>query len=778
MIVAASDVLAEIEPPQFVETPKVQPEEAAVAEAAEETLAAAFTPEKAAENMPDFSDMDSAMAWLESLAAKQGADEATLVTRPEDRLEQPPEWVTKEMESQESIPVDAEVDLPAVTEERPVLEELAAISAESSSELPDWLQVDETEIELSSAAEEPTAVAEMPSVFDESASQLPDWLQADEAKAVEEPVEFPPAAKAAAQPETAMPDFSDMDSAMAWLESLAAKQGADEATLVTRPEDRLEQPPEWVTKEMEKPEEIPPAAEIEQPTMLEEPPLPEAAAEPVVDWLEQEETAAPAEIIENVPAAVEPPDQPEASVPDFSDMDAAMAWLELLAAKQGADEATLVTRPENRLEQPPDWVTKEMEAQAPAEPVEIEYPAGEDMPADAEAYDAAAYDTEDVHTAVVEDLPAAEEAELPDWLKDAITEETPVPDEGMGVTESSAPVALEAEPAGPIDLPTIETPGSEIQSAPDSAMDLDSAFAWLESLAEKQGAQEGTLVTTPEERLETPPDWVQREQELSILNEAPPAEAPQFDEQAPFEEPQAVEQLPEEQPAIEETASVQEDTVEADSLHNEEAIPDWLSSIGQDEPAESNLLEKTTLWPGETETVSDQTPSSEPIPEWLKEPALDEIIPTETKAVLDEAPAEAEPVPDWLMDLEGSEAEAYPKDVEMPSAPGDFRSAWEPEVEMNQPAAKELADQPPTASSLNAVQVSLNQGDLDRALAGYNSFILSGEFLDETIHDLRDALYRYPVDISIWQTLGDAYARNNQLQEALDAYTKAEELLR
>jgi cytochrome c-type biogenesis protein CcmH/NrfG len=39
-------------------------------------------------------------------------------------------------------------------------------------------------------------------------------------------------------------------------------------------------------------------------------------------------------------------------------------------------------------------------------------------------------------------------------------------------------------------------------------------------------------------------------------------------------------------------------------------------------------------------------------------------------------------------------------------------------------------------------------------------------------------LYRYPVEVSLWQLLGDAYMRANRLQDALDAYTKAEELLR
>ena len=38
-------------------------------------------------------EQDAAMAWLESLAAKQGAKAEELITNPEDRLEKPPEWV-------------------------------------------------------------------------------------------------------------------------------------------------------------------------------------------------------------------------------------------------------------------------------------------------------------------------------------------------------------------------------------------------------------------------------------------------------------------------------------------------------------------------------------------------------------------------------------------------------------------------------------------------------------------------------------------------------------
>ncbi len=46
------------------------------------------------------------------------------------------------------------------------------------------------------------------------------------------------------------------------------------------------------------------------------------------------------------------------------------------------------------------------------------------------------------------------------------------------------------------------------------------------------------------------------------------------------------------------------------------------------------------------------------------------------------------------------------------------------------------------------------------------------------IEDLIQAAADNPVDISILKTLGDAYMRIDKLDDALAAYTKAEELLR
>ena len=84
----------------------------------------------------------------------------------------------------------------------------------------------------------------------------------------------------------------------------------------------------------------------------------------------------------------------------------------------------------------------------------------------------------------------------------------------------------------------------------------------------------------------------------------------------------------------------------------------------------------------------------------------------------------------------------------------------------------------PVDPILGSARAELSRSNIPGALETYGKLIKKGRFLEEVIYDLREALYRYPVEVSIWQTLGDAYMRANQLQDALDAYTKAEELLR
>ncbi len=81
-------------------------------------------------------------------------------------------------------------------------------------------------------------------------------------------------------------------------------------------------------------------------------------------------------------------------------------------------------------------------------------------------------------------------------------------------------------------------------------------------------------------------------------------------------------------------------------------------------------------------------------------------------------------------------------------------------------------------TALMDAQAAMREGNVTVAMAEYGKVVKKKRFLDETIYDLREALDDHPIDVSIWQMLGDAYMRAGRLQEAIDAYTNAEQLLR
>jgi hypothetical protein len=141
------------------------------------------------------------------------------------------------------------------------------------------------------------------------------------------------------------------------------------------------------------------------------------------------------------------------------------------------------------------------------------------------------------------------------------------------------------------------------------------------------------------------------------------------------------------------------------------------------------------------------------------------------------------------------EEQPAPLSVQAPEPASKRRPATAGSAEGKKPAAKKAEAQPepyrePATRKgvgvlttdedpiLSAARNELSRSNIPGALDTYSKLIKRARFLDEVIFDLREALYRYPVEVSIWQSLGDAYMRANRLQDALDAYTKAEELLR
>ena len=120
------------------------------------------------------------------------------------------------------------------------------------------------------------------------------------------------------------------------------------------------------------PEEIAPAAEV----------VPAAPAEEVPDWLKAAEAEIPEEVataVEATPAEAAPAAEGELPAGlDLTDQDAALAWLEGLAAKQGVPEEELITKPEERAEMPSVAEVQEQQSlkykssgsEAPAAPAE------------------------------------------------------------------------------------------------------------------------------------------------------------------------------------------------------------------------------------------------------------------------------------------------------------------------------------------------------------------------------------------------------------------------
>ncbi len=476
------------------------------------------------------------------------------------------------------------------------------------------------------------------------------------------------------------------------------------------------------------------------------------------------------------PQPVQAEETPPAESEDLSsgaNMDEAMAWLESLAAAQGADEATLLTPPEERTEELPEWLKGLEQAETKDE---NENPNPEP-----------AADTNEA------------QPEFNDILSAALDQNEPEEEvERQNPDSESAFVAQEDEIEPPFDLIdteslTGEETGSssvanEVESSPqeepveDETIDLPD---WIKAAAEEEEPPVELISEPFEDQL---PDWLKELQAENVQENLPEGQA--FSEtEAETPEPEVtgasttaeseltpVEIEPEEQepepvadeiePAEPEPGLIEDDTTLEPEI---EDIPDEPEAILNDQIVEQELEE-------EDEFIPPVAPEDESVPDWLKDLAIQEE--SSDNGISPELGPES--VSDWLEKL-GEEKPEEPLE--------NTPSEWRPEFETptsHQPVVEPILEEatavePVTTSDpelLQNAQSALEAYNIERALENYNLLIQHGANLEETIHDLRDALYRYPIDIAIWQALGDAYMRSNRLQEALDAYTKAEELLR
>jgi hypothetical protein len=236
-----------------------------------------------------------------------------------------------------------------------------------------------------------------------------------------------------------------------------------------------------------------------------------------------------------------------------------------------------------------------------------------------------------------------------------------------------------------------------------------------------------------------------------------------------------------------------------------------------DQPIQDDTLDMTAdidieSWLNSLEEVTNlptaETPQS--IPEKQGEGALDQVFqdiskPAEISPILETSEI---PLPDTapLIGLEDEEKGVDLSPLDELEEAGHFRGISPVEnlvgsltdespasAELTPPPAEEdrslpidpkpqevISTREPQAyeSLLDYANASVSEGNLDDAIKAFNNLIKKGNNIEETIQSLRSAVYRFPSEVIVWQALGDGYAKSNRLQEALDAYTKAEELIK
>ncbi|MGZ9221637.1 MAG: tetratricopeptide repeat protein [Anaerolineales bacterium] len=707
---------------------------------------------------------DDSFAWLENLAARQGASEG-LLTKPEERLEEEPDWVKRAKGlSTEQVPASSAPasqpaanleDLGKSEQERDDsfawLENLAAKQGASEGLLtrpedrleqePDWVRQAR---DLGVAAEQPpisppSPAADVPSSTDDTAT----WLRSlDE----EEP--------------TGAPLFEN-DATGMWLKSL------DEEPVNAHPTQPAEEPepelPSWMQN-----------IEAEQSAQASAIVSSEEVTAEGSDWKRSSDESTTVQ-------PVQPDEQPESELP---------AWLQNIEEQKPSESAPVVH--EMEAEQPvqrdeiPGWmqnIEAEQAAQASAP----------SAPAEEAASVASEWMGSTEESAEVPSVQPAEqpESELPAWLQN-IEEEKAAPFETVFPASDIAPDTRETEAEQPAQFEATsewtQNIGEEQSAQPSATATFEKATAeqpepeipaWMQNIEEEKASEPESAISagdiaagTREIEAEQPPRLDDLPEWMQYIEEKEPAEErtaamPASDTTTQTVEQTVSEGVSEWMGSIEEPVAQSVDLTEEKPTSEPEEIPAWLSSLEEEEAQ-----------------ITTPTASDEDLPAWLRgeegaalEPELEPTQAADWQPLEEKQAEPTSPVPEPI-----SEAFEVVQGVPEPAISFlEEEKAATPEPEPHKESAAPIdvaISAMPVDPILGRARDDLSSGNIPGALNTYGRLIRKTRLLDEVIYDLRDALYRFPVDVDIWQALGDAYMRANRLQDALDAYTKAEELLR
>jgi competence ComEA-like helix-hairpin-helix protein len=623
-------------------------------------------------------DDDAAMAWLEGLAAKHGVPEEELITKVEDRSETLPDWIAEEKPAGEPAAVEKDEETVEAGLPDPVEEELA---------------VEAVEEELSVETEEEKLTAE---AVEEDASGLEAPFSAEQLE---------PAAEEEADEEAPSIDLPD------WLVDITTEgETAEQAEAVSEVE----------------------ALEVE-------------AVEP--------ETSQPARI-ESVPVSQAEDLEPLTGL-DYEDDDEAMAWLEGLAAKHGVPEEELITSPEERPLETPEWIQEIQE-----EEVQL----SEDLEAEAEGQ--------------------TEVDKLSDWQ---IEDEPAVPDQELEIEE----VQLEVEePVQEEILPAEETP---IKVMPGEEEQVEAAGeeipAWLQEMVKEEEEETGVpewldeieeeVLSEEAEELEKPaeiPDWLIEAEKTLLFDREP-----EIDDEAHLAEAQIIQFSPEE-PGEEEFPAEEAVLTEAREVAPEESdsaeLPGWLKDL-EEEEAEGEEVPWEPAQAVEEDALTAVMPEQKPVP------ILD--INQASLIELEETPGIGFRLAQRIVEHRQTKG-PFQKLEDLAQVPGITQElilelsdrlylTAPPEETAELVEEKRPEGAGPEWNLLNEARAAFKESS-QTGIEQYNELVRQDLLLEEVAGDLRAHLQADPENYQAWITLGDALNRMDQTKEALEAYIKAEQLLR
>jgi tetratricopeptide (TPR) repeat protein len=569
----------------------------------------------------------------------------------------------------------------------------------------------------------------------EEEHELPPWLR--DIPEEEVPLEEAPATAADVPPETAVEE-EEMPS---WLQVSPDEESAlEEVTVVTT--------------------ELPSEGEVQDPTWLRI-----LREEDLEDELQSEEPLAARGVAAALAAAevLEPEDalpEPTVAVPSEGETVEAEAEKADTTAQEELGTEHVITK-EELLEpetQDPTWLRILRE-----EGLEDDFPADEPLAAMGVAAAVAAAEVSDG-----EDTPPAATVELPPTLEPTeveireVKEETDLPSQESlleaGLIDAEI---IEAEPAETplaatstilqLDAISEEVVPGDREISPDQPTEESR----IDLLTEKRLEQMGLVhedIATEEEAL---PDWLRKAALAEGLAEEitgdeaqeESAESPDWLEllqregMSQFvmpEEPDSAEAIPP-QPSIPEEEDLE--------------IPSWLQMLRQDQQEELSLPEDQAAIPPEAATgalAGEKAATSDLIT--VAEATAPELVEEEPAFSAAEAEEEIDIVqmfPDQVVD----EATVLNYENMLIDNPKDHATRWE------------------------LIQAYANRGDQTAAIEHSEQLIRSGEFATEIISYL-ETLAKTGVETRrAYQTLGEAYFKQDRLQEAAEAYRKALSLL-